>query len=52
MGQLLKDYSAPMVWNFTPEQLQDPRKVTEYLKEKCCGNSRRGVKFCNVLGPG
>lgn len=29
-----------MVWKFRPEQLQDPNKVGEYLKEKCCGNSR------------
>ncbi|GAB0206468.1 ubiquitin carboxyl-terminal hydrolase 4 [Grus japonensis] len=29
-----------MVWNFTPEQLQDPDKVTEYLTAKCCGYSK------------
>ncbi|GAB0210356.1 hypothetical protein GRJ2_003501400 [Grus japonensis] len=29
-----------MVWSFTPEQLQDPDKVVEYLKEKCCGYSK------------
>ncbi|GAB0208854.1 hypothetical protein GRJ2_003351100 [Grus japonensis] len=29
-----------MVWNFTPKQLQDPDKVVEYLKEKCCGYSK------------
>ncbi|GAB0203714.1 ubiquitin carboxyl-terminal hydrolase 4 [Grus japonensis] len=29
-----------MVWSFTPEQLQDPDKVTEYLKGKCCGYSK------------
>ncbi|GAB0208349.1 mitochondrial enolase superfamily member 1 [Grus japonensis] len=29
-----------MVWNFTPEQLQDPDKVVEYLKGKCCGYSK------------
>ncbi|GAB0207431.1 hypothetical protein GRJ2_003208700 [Grus japonensis] len=29
-----------MLWSFTPEQLQDPDKVVEYLKEKCCGDSR------------
>ncbi|GAB0206477.1 ubiquitin carboxyl-terminal hydrolase 4 [Grus japonensis] len=29
-----------MVWSFTPEQLQDPDKVVEYLKEKCCGDSK------------
>ncbi|GAB0209975.1 hypothetical protein GRJ2_003463200 [Grus japonensis] len=29
-----------MVWSFTPKQLQDPDKVTEYLKGKCCGYSK------------
>ncbi|GAB0210099.1 hypothetical protein GRJ2_003475700 [Grus japonensis] len=29
-----------MVWNFTPEQLQKPDKVVEYLKGKCCGYSK------------
>ncbi|GAB0203200.1 ubiquitin carboxyl-terminal hydrolase 4 [Grus japonensis] len=29
-----------MVWSFTPEQLQDPDKMVEYLKEKCCGDSK------------
>ncbi|PKU38001.1 ubiquitin carboxyl-terminal hydrolase 4 [Limosa lapponica baueri] len=29
-----------MVWDFTPEQLQDPDKVIEYLKGKCSGCSR------------
>ncbi|GAB0206671.1 hypothetical protein GRJ2_003132700 [Grus japonensis] len=29
-----------MVWSFTPKQLQDPDKVIEYLKEKCCGYSK------------
>ncbi|GAB0208869.1 hypothetical protein GRJ2_003352600 [Grus japonensis] len=29
-----------MVWGFTPEQLQDPDKVVEYLKGKCCGYSK------------
>ncbi|GAB0208625.1 ubiquitin carboxyl-terminal hydrolase 4 [Grus japonensis] len=29
-----------MVWSFTPEQLQDPDKVIEYLKGKCCGYSK------------
>ncbi|GAB0209792.1 protein NYNRIN-like [Grus japonensis] len=27
-------------WNFTPEQLQGPDKVVEYLKGKCCGYSK------------
>ncbi|GAB0202188.1 hypothetical protein GRJ2_002684400 [Grus japonensis] len=29
-----------MVWRFTPKQLQDPDKVVEYLKGKCCGYSK------------
>ncbi|GAB0182827.1 ubiquitin carboxyl-terminal hydrolase 4 [Grus japonensis] len=29
-----------MVWNFTPEQLQHPDKVIEYVKGKCCGYSK------------
>ncbi|GAB0184246.1 hypothetical protein GRJ2_000889900 [Grus japonensis] len=29
-----------MVWSFTPEQLQDPDEMVEYLKEKCCGYSK------------
>ncbi|GAB0179344.1 ubiquitin carboxyl-terminal hydrolase 4 [Grus japonensis] len=29
-----------MFWNFTPEQLQNPEKVIEYLKGKCCGYSK------------
>lgn len=35
-----QDCFAPVVWKFSPEQLQNPNKVGEYLKEKCCGNSR------------
>ncbi|GAB0206560.1 hypothetical protein GRJ2_003121600 [Grus japonensis] len=40
MGGYLKIFSPPMVWSFTPEQLQDPDKVVEYLKGKCCGDSK------------
>ncbi|KAJ7399312.1 hypothetical protein BTVI_116096 [Pitangus sulphuratus] len=32
--------TSPMVWKFTHEQLQNPDKVSEYLKGKCCGSSR------------
>lgn len=32
-------FSAPDVWKFTPERLQDPYKVTEYLQGRCCGSS-------------
>lgn len=40
MGQFLGKFSAPMVWKFIPEQLQDPDRVTEYFQGECCGNSR------------
>lgn len=41
MGKYLENYSPPMVGTyFTHERLQDPYKVTECLKEKCCGYSR------------
>lgn len=33
-----EDFCSPMVWKFTPEQDHD--KVAEYLKGKCCGDSR------------
>jgi len=32
MGRYLENFSPPMVWNFTPEQLQDPDEVTECLQ--------------------
>ncbi|GAB0189166.1 hypothetical protein GRJ2_001381900 [Grus japonensis] len=40
MGGYLETFSPPIVWSFTPEQLQDPDKVVEYLKGKCCGDSK------------
>lgn len=40
MGQVLGKFSATMVWKFTPKEVQDPVKVTEYLQGECCGNSR------------
>ncbi|GAB0207330.1 hypothetical protein GRJ2_003198600 [Grus japonensis] len=40
MGKYLETFSPPMVWGFTPEQLQDPDKMVEYLKGKCCGYSK------------
>ncbi|GAB0208118.1 hypothetical protein GRJ2_003277500 [Grus japonensis] len=40
-----------MVWSFTPEQLQDPDKMVEYLKEKCCGYSKEAqlIALCWAL---
>ncbi|GAB0189130.1 hypothetical protein GRJ2_001378300 [Grus japonensis] len=40
MGGYLETFSPPMVWSFTPEQLQDPEKMVEHLKGKCCGDSK------------
>ncbi|XP_049683074.1 ubiquitin carboxyl-terminal hydrolase 4 isoform X4 [Accipiter gentilis] len=40
MGRYLENFSPPVVWNFTPEQLQNPHEVVEYLKGKCCGYSK------------
>ncbi|XP_049650088.1 uncharacterized protein LOC126035487 [Accipiter gentilis] len=40
MGKYLENFSLPVTWKFTPEQLQNPHEVTEYLKEKCCGYSK------------
>ncbi|KAK4827542.1 hypothetical protein QYF61_018886 [Mycteria americana] len=41
MGRYLKNFSPPVVWNFTPKQLQDPDEVIECLeKKKCCGYSK------------
>lgn len=37
MGHFLKAFSTPVIWKFTPEQLQDPDKVTAYLQGECCG---------------
>lgn len=39
-GQTLKEFSAPIVWNFPPEQIQNPDEVGKYLKEKCNGSSK------------
>lgn len=51
MGKCLRKFSALMVWKFTPEQQQDPGKVTEYLWGEFCGNSREEqlIEVCWVL---
>ena len=50
-GRYLENFSPPMVWNFTPEQLQDPDEVIEYLKGKCCGYSKEAqlIALCWAL---
>ncbi|XP_074386551.1 uncharacterized protein LOC141726125 isoform X1 [Zonotrichia albicollis] len=34
MGQILKEFSDPIVWDFPHEQIQNPAEVGKYLKEK------------------
>jgi len=42
MGKCLGGWAPLVFWNFTPEQVQNPDKLAEYLEEVCChsGNSR------------
>ncbi|KAK4814671.1 hypothetical protein QYF61_024978 [Mycteria americana] len=42
MGKCLGRWAPPVFWNFTPEQVQNPEKLVEYLEKVCChpGNSR------------
>ncbi|KAK4831865.1 hypothetical protein QYF61_019693 [Mycteria americana] len=42
MGKYLGQWAPPVFWNFTPEQVQNPEKLVEYLEKVCChlANSR------------
>lgn len=40
MVKYLEKYSPPVLWNFTPKQLQDADKVIKYMKEKYCSYSK------------
>ncbi|XP_056369492.1 uncharacterized protein LOC130264894 [Oenanthe melanoleuca] len=40
LGQMLKEFSDPMVWDFSHEQIQNPAEVVKYLKEQCHNSSR------------
>ncbi|KAK4807067.1 hypothetical protein QYF61_018408 [Mycteria americana] len=42
MGKCLGRWAPPVFWNFTPEQVQNPEKLVEYLEKVCCdsGNSK------------
>ncbi|TRZ18545.1 hypothetical protein HGM15179_008549 [Zosterops borbonicus] len=40
MGQILKEFSDPIVWDFPSEQIQNSAEVAKYLKEKCHGNTK------------
>ncbi|KAK4806232.1 hypothetical protein QYF61_013376 [Mycteria americana] len=36
MGKCLSYWAPPGFWNFTPEQVQNPEKLVEYLEKVCC----------------
>ncbi|TRZ20353.1 hypothetical protein HGM15179_006776 [Zosterops borbonicus] len=40
MGQILKEFSDPIAWDFPSEQIQNPAEVAKYLKERCQGNTK------------
>lgn len=40
MGQILREFSDPIVWECPPEQIQNPVEVAKYLKEKCQDKSK------------
>ncbi|RMC21473.1 hypothetical protein DUI87_02339 [Hirundo rustica rustica] len=47
MGQLLKEFSDPVVWDFPREQIQNPVELGKYLKEKYHDGSK-GEKIAAV----
>lgn len=51
IGQTLKEFSAPIVWNFSPEQIQNPAEMGKYLKENCIESSKEKklVAMCWAL---
>ncbi|RMB95381.1 hypothetical protein DUI87_28369 [Hirundo rustica rustica] len=47
MGQLLKEFSDPVVWDFPWEQIQNPVELGKYLKERYHDGSK-GEKIAAV----
>ncbi|RMC12272.1 hypothetical protein DUI87_09784 [Hirundo rustica rustica] len=47
MGQLLKEFSDPVVWDFPREQIQNPVELGKYLKERYHDGSK-GEKMAAV----
>ncbi|RMC20760.1 hypothetical protein DUI87_01612 [Hirundo rustica rustica] len=47
MGQLLKEFSDPVVWDFPREQIQNPVELGKYLKERYHDGSK-GEKIAAV----
>ncbi|KAF4805032.1 hypothetical protein TURU_002549 [Turdus rufiventris] len=40
MGQILKEFSDPVLWDFPCDQIQNPAEVGKHLKEKCHDESK------------
>jgi len=53
MGKYLGQWTPPVFFKLTPEQVQNPDELVKYLKKVCChpGNSR-DTNHHNVLGSG
>lgn len=51
MGQYLENFSPPMIWKFTSEQLQDPVKIISYVKRKGSDSSRDGQLTATCWAP-
>ncbi|XP_074788487.1 uncharacterized protein LOC141973621 [Athene noctua] len=54
MGKGLSWWSLPMLWNFTPEQMQSPDKLTECLERVCyqAGKTQETQSFLGAVGFG
>jgi len=46
MGKCLGQWAPPVFWNFTPEQVQNPDKLVEYLEEVWCHPGRYKLLQC------
>jgi len=45
MGRYLARFSPPMVWHFTPKQVQELDEVMECLKKKKCSGYSKAAQF-------
>ncbi|KQK75181.1 hypothetical protein AAES_147064 [Amazona aestiva] len=52
MGKYLGQWTPPVLWNFTNEQIQNPEKLIKHLKEVCChsGHIRDGQIMATCWG--
>ena len=40
LGESLEKWTSSVSWNFTSEHLQDPKNLSRYLRQACCGSSK------------